>query len=409
MEQIIKNVDSQHVYTTLIEYGDVVLKQNPTLSVGDVKISLDNGSFVDITTLPTVIGGYKIDIQLSQSETNCSQLQIIFKDQTAIPEWNDKVLNISTSQLDYNNITSISANNMVTPQQIINYMDTSSAKLDVAVSTRSTFNPLTQGVSAINDFVVDLSPVINRLDDASYGLSAINYNVLSTSALVSNIPTNNNGIVVSANNMITPQQIINYMDTSSAKLDVAVSTRSTFNPLTQSVSAINIQDVDLTPITTRLDNTSYGLSAINHNILITSSAPVDFSPITSAINYIISDLDNANYGLSAINANVTVTNANVIATSAIANEINAVTSQITMSGGNINARVADKGILNDISVTDILGSDVDGMSMNDALTKILSWAIGKIDVNGSVFTYYKQDNSTSAFALSGSDVNRSRV
>lgn len=93
----------------------------------------------------------------------------------------------------------------------------------------------------------------------------------------------------------------------------------------------------------------------------------------------------------------------------LVNGINNVTSQMTFSGDLLNVRVADKGILNDISVGDILNGTVDTKTVNEILEILLAYVNGRITVNGNTLTYYKQNNSTSLFTLTGSDSERTRI
>ena len=375
MEQIVKNVDLQHIYTSLIEYGDVSLKINPTLSAGDVKISLDGGSFSDISTLPTVIGGYKIDVVLSQAETNCSQCQIMFKDQTPIPEWNDKVINISTTEMDYNSITSISSN-LVS----INGTELSAATL----------------------------PLKNIVVDNFDGGPAIEANTLGGPAL--QLTSNSGPGVYIASDGGSGISIMsnNAPGVSLTSFGVAQAPGLYINSQGDGVY-IN-SNTDGISVNSMLGNAFYLSGASDkHDILARELSGTDLTPVTSGVTYLINQIDNPSYGLSAIDYEVSVVNNNVLGTSALVNTINEITSQITISGGNVNTRVADKGVLNDIAASDILGSNIDGMSMEIALAKILAWATGKIDVSGNTLTYYNQDNSTSAFALSGSDTNRIRL
>lgn len=80
---------------------------NPTLAVGDVKISLDGGAQANLTTLPVVTpaGSKQVKVTLSQAETNADNLLILFVDQTATKEWADTSVSIQTAgntvNLDY--------------------------------------------------------------------------------------------------------------------------------------------------------------------------------------------------------------------------------------------------------------------------------------------------------------------
>jgi hypothetical protein len=534
------NTSGQKIYTSLTQYGDVVLTSAATIATGDVQVSIDGGAFQNIITTPTANNSC-ITISLSDTETTCQQAQIRFKDQTIPPEWNDKVIGVETygnasaylvdtfdnnvvidstnlatsAQLDIvnsnilgtsaavkliptdnngitvsasnlaevatsaidisslatsaqaqmiindvlgtsaavkliptdnngitvsasnfipvdismlatsaqsvsiqssinliptdNNGITVSASNMVTPNQIVTYMDSNSTKLDVAVSTRSTFDPLTQGVSAVNEVAVDLTPIINRLDSSEYGLSAINDNVLGTSAMASLIPTDNNGITVSASNFVATD--ISSLATSAQATSIMADVLGTSaavklipidnNGIT--VSASNFVATDISSLATSavqdeifagvngliidvMYDPNHALSALDVKILGTSAAvkliptdnngitvsasnfiETDLTGVTSGVDYLKTQIDNTSYGLSAIKAKV------------------------------------------DETVNDVLGSDIDGMPMQDALVKILAWAIGKTEYSNDVFTYFKQDNTTQSFALSASDTNRTRL
>lgn len=250
-EMIVKYNTNQVMYTSLTEYGDVVLRSTPTIVSGDVKISKDGSIFTDLINLPTV-NGTQVVVTLTSAETQAKLIEVLFKDQTNPPEWNDKSIIYDT----YGNV-------------------------DAYVAFDYTNN-----VSAINNVPVDFTPITNILNNNVYGLSAINDNVLGTSAAIGSI---------------------------------------------------------VIPVT-------------------------DLTPVTSGVDYLISQIDNTSYGLSAINDNIT----------SIPNNI------LTMN--------------------------IDGLTFEDSLTKILSYAIGKIAYEGSgEFVYYKQDNVTSAFSLSGTDSFRTRA
>lgn len=76
-----------------------LFKSNPTLAAGDVKISQNNGTLANLTTLPTVspASGKIVRVQVSQTEMNTDKVTIIFSDQTSPPEWADLTIAINTS------------------------------------------------------------------------------------------------------------------------------------------------------------------------------------------------------------------------------------------------------------------------------------------------------------------------
>lgn len=81
----------------LIEAGAVDYKINPTLAAGDVKISKDDGAFVNLATLPTVTpsGDTSVKIVLSAPELECKRAVIRFVD-SATKEWEDQEIIIET-------------------------------------------------------------------------------------------------------------------------------------------------------------------------------------------------------------------------------------------------------------------------------------------------------------------------
>lgn len=103
-----------------------------------------------------------------------------------------------------------------------------------------------------------------------------------------------------------------------------------------------------------------------------------------------------------------------LATSAYSNNssditaIKAKTDLMSFSGSNLNVRVLDSGILNDISVADILAGTIDTKTVSEILEILLAYSSGRISVSGNVFTYYRQNNSSSVFTLTGSTSERTR-
>lgn len=348
------NTGGQKIYTSLTSYGDVILTSAATITTGDVQVSLDDGAFQNIASLP-VVNNTRITVSLSAPETSCKQLQIRFQDQTNPPEWNPKVINVET------------------------YGNTNAYVID-------SFNNV---VSASNFVATDISSLAT-----SAQANTINQNILGTSAAVKLIPTNNNGIVVSASNFVatdisglaTSVQATtinqNVLGTSAAVKLIPTNN----NGITVSASNFVATDISSLATITQVDT-------VNQNVLGTSAAvkliPTDNNGITvSASNFVATDLTSVMNALYAISA---------------------VTSQFTFSGSNVNANVANSGVLNNISISDILGSDIDGMTLEDALTKMLAWTLGNTAYSSDVFTYFKQDNSTPAFAISATDTTRTRL
>ena len=80
-----------------------LLKANPTLATGDVKVSKDGGAFANITTLPSAnpASGAAIMVDLSSTEMTADNVVVQFID-AAGAEWCDQLINIQTTdrQLD---------------------------------------------------------------------------------------------------------------------------------------------------------------------------------------------------------------------------------------------------------------------------------------------------------------------
>lgn len=70
---------------------------NPTLATGDAQVSKDNGTFANLTTLPSVspASGKNVRVQLSASEMDADKVTIVLSD-AAGSEWYDASLVIHT-------------------------------------------------------------------------------------------------------------------------------------------------------------------------------------------------------------------------------------------------------------------------------------------------------------------------
>lgn len=71
-------------------------KSNPTISVGDFKISKDGGAFVNLTNTPTVnpSGGVRVSIELTSVEMTANDIAIHGTDVSGV-QWDDVFVNIS--------------------------------------------------------------------------------------------------------------------------------------------------------------------------------------------------------------------------------------------------------------------------------------------------------------------------
>lgn len=82
----------------LIEAGSNNYEVNPTLAVGDAKISKDGGAFANLATLPDVYpaGGRAVRITFSAAELQCKQATVQIIDQTSPKEWEDQTIIVYT-------------------------------------------------------------------------------------------------------------------------------------------------------------------------------------------------------------------------------------------------------------------------------------------------------------------------
>jgi hypothetical protein len=73
---------------------------NPTIAAGDFKVSKDGGSFNNLSTLPSVepSGGRLVKITLSATEMTADNVAVQCIDQTAPPEWCERIITIVTPQ-----------------------------------------------------------------------------------------------------------------------------------------------------------------------------------------------------------------------------------------------------------------------------------------------------------------------
>lgn len=91
-------------YVGLVDQSNTkVLKANPTLATGDVKVSKDGGAFANLTTLPSAnpASGAAIMVDLSATEMTADNVVVAFID-AAGAEWCDQLVNLQTTarQLD---------------------------------------------------------------------------------------------------------------------------------------------------------------------------------------------------------------------------------------------------------------------------------------------------------------------
>ena len=99
-----KRATAYKFYVGLVDQANTkLLKANPTLAAGDVKVSKDGGAFANLTTLPSAspAAGAALMVDLSATEMTADNVVVQFTD-AAGAEWCDQMVNIQTTarQLD---------------------------------------------------------------------------------------------------------------------------------------------------------------------------------------------------------------------------------------------------------------------------------------------------------------------
>jgi hypothetical protein len=163
---------------------------DPSISAGDVKVSIDYGDDADIDTLPVVVqaGKSNIQVSLTADEMDGVNIAVMFKDSSAL--WADFLLNIETTDGDrLNSVFSavaaaqiIRVDDPITPGQLSLYKGES--RDAVIVSTLvwqiTTVTDITVGGTArltFSDKYCDGNPVIAEVDGAIALISGDDYSL----------------------------------------------------------------------------------------------------------------------------------------------------------------------------------------------------------------------------------------
>lgn len=104
-----KNTAFEFYVGLVSQVNPKILQVSPTLAAGDVKVSIDNASPNNITTLP-VIGGNtrQVKVNLSSAEMNGDNITVVFSD-AAGAEWCDLIVNIQTSAQQIDDLSTLTA------------------------------------------------------------------------------------------------------------------------------------------------------------------------------------------------------------------------------------------------------------------------------------------------------------
>jgi hypothetical protein len=87
-----------------------LFKVNPTIAAGDFKVSLDDGTLTNLTTLPAVTpaGSRRVKFSLSAAEMNGDNVTVVGSD-AAGAEWLDFLKNIQTAAYQIDDIGAVTA------------------------------------------------------------------------------------------------------------------------------------------------------------------------------------------------------------------------------------------------------------------------------------------------------------
>jgi hypothetical protein len=95
-------------YVSLIAAAGATIQANPTLAAGDVKVSIDGGTFNNLATLPVVTpaGGKGVKVTLSAAEMNGDNISVLFSD-AAGAEWQDLLVPIQPAAQTFDELDAI--------------------------------------------------------------------------------------------------------------------------------------------------------------------------------------------------------------------------------------------------------------------------------------------------------------
>lgn len=155
-----KNAAYEDYVALLNQTNTMLVRVNPTLAVGDVKVSKDNGAPENIITLPVVGADQRlVKLNLAASEMNADNVTIIFSD-VAGNEWCDLVVNIKTSASQIDDLAASLAT-------IAGYLDTEVASILAAINSTGVVLTVAER-NAIADALLD------RADAIEVGLTVRN-------------------------------------------------------------------------------------------------------------------------------------------------------------------------------------------------------------------------------------------
>jgi hypothetical protein len=95
----IKNISYTFYISLIDDANPTKFKVDPTVDLGDFKVSIDGGNFEDLINTPTVspIGSSSVKIILTAAEMNGNNIVVRGIDTTATIEWQEIVIILETS------------------------------------------------------------------------------------------------------------------------------------------------------------------------------------------------------------------------------------------------------------------------------------------------------------------------
>ena len=199
-------------YVALVSQANTKIVQiSPTMAAGDVKVSTDNGTSSNITTLPVIGTNTRVlKVNLSAAEMNGDNVTVIFSD-AAGAEWCDLVLNIQTSARQIDDLatpTNITAGTINTVTNLTN-LPAITANWLTAAGTAADFTTEIQAglataaaLAAVDGIVDDILLDTAEIGAAGAGLTNINL-PNQTMDIVGNITGNLSGSVGSVTGLTT--------------------------------------------------------------------------------------------------------------------------------------------------------------------------------------------------------------
>jgi len=250
-------------------------QSNPTLAAGDFKVSLDGGSLVNLTTLPTVTpaSGKTVKISLSSAEMTADNVTIVCSD-AAGNEWKDLVISLATvaNQNDDLLTQGTGTNQISLSSGLVTLAGVTHTNAVIPTVTNLTNAP-TNGdlTTAMKASVMAAVPTSSAIATAVWDALT---SALTTVGSIGKLIVTNLDLAISSRmatfSYTTPPTAVQNrqeMDANSTKLDVAVSTRLPTSSYTApttppTVTAIR-QEIDANStkldvaVSTRLPTSSY--------------------------------------------------------------------------------------------------------------------------------------------------------